>query len=207
MRVNLPMVSQKRSKKTSPAEPQNPALRFHPGPVVEVNVLFDYMKFHFDAGAIAALHDALQLLLKLGGAKKAPDWVLEGALRITAERLKTGASIGKGSSGNETTEYRRQLIVYWRWRACQEAKVERARKIKAKAEGARQIDPYEVASEKLKQTFAQGSRYAIEESVKKFNKLKKQLGRNSVYLPMRESSMLAGAPALNLAKKTEPKTE
>jgi hypothetical protein len=193
-------MSQKGTKKSSSGrKSQKAPLKFHPGPVVTLNVLLDYMKFHFDAGAIAALHDALRLLLKLGGAKKAPDWVLEGALRITAERLKKGASISSGSSGNETTEYRRQLIRYWRWRAYQEAKVERAR------EGARQIDPYEVASEKLKQTFAQGSRYAIEDSVKKFNKLKKQLGPNSVYLPMWESSVLAGTPALNLAKKTNPK--
>jgi hypothetical protein len=133
-------MSQKGTKESSSGRKSKTApLKFHPGPVVTANVLFDYMKLHFEAGAIAALHDALQLLLDLGGATKATGWVLEGALRVTAERLKTGASIGKGSSGNETTEYRRQLIGYWRWRAYQEAKVERARKIKAKEKGAGEI--------------------------------------------------------------------
>ena len=173
-------MSQKETEKSG----QKPSLPFRP-PVFNPNELLDYMKLHFDAGAIAALHDALQLLLNLGGSKKAPEWVLEGALRITAERLKKGASIGKGSSGNEATKYRRQLIHYWRWRAYQ----------KTKEEGVKGDKAFEVASERLKGKFAQGSAGAIKESVE----LQKELGQNTVYLPRRQASKLAGTPALNLS--------
>jgi hypothetical protein len=178
-------MSQKETEKSG----QKPSLPFRP-PVFNPNELLDYMKLHFDAGAIAALHDALQLLLNLGGSKKAPEWVLEGALRITAERLKKGASIGKGSSGNEATKYRRQLIHYWRWRACQ----------KLKAEGVKGKKIFQIASEILKGTFAQGNADAIEESVK----LQEKLGQDAVYVPRWEASKLSGTPALDLARKSKP---
>src|SRR6266567_7440727 len=77
----------------------------HPGPVATPHQLLEYMRVHFEWGSVAALHDALYVLEELG--LKAPGWVLKGALRIVGDRLKTGKSIGQGSSGNEQINYRR----------------------------------------------------------------------------------------------------
>jgi hypothetical protein len=183
-------MSKKLPKKSlsSPKSQKLPLPPPYPGPVFELNEMLDYLKFHFDAGYIAALHDALELLLGTG--RKAPVWVLEGALKMTEHRLTKGSSIGKGSSGNERTKFQRQLKHYWRWRAYQ----------KTKEEGVKGDKAFEVASERLKGTFAQGSAGAIKESVE----LQKELGQNTVYLPRRQASKLAGTPALNLSPKPKP---
>jgi hypothetical protein len=93
-------MSQKETKSSDPKSEKSPLPRPYPVGVFKPDDMLDYLKFYFDAGNIAALHDALELLLGLGGAKKAPEWVLEGARQITEQRLKKGAPIGKGSSGN-----------------------------------------------------------------------------------------------------------
>jgi hypothetical protein len=169
-------------------------LRFRPSHPYKSNELLNHMQFHFKSGTIPALYDALDFLIGIG--LSAPEWVLQGALQVTADRLKEGASIGKGSSGNERIKFQRQLIPYWRWRAYQ----------KVRDEGTPEIDAYEEASKRLEGTFARGNADAIEKSIDKFIKRYKRLGQNSVYLPF-QSSMLAGTPVLNLAMKTKSKTK
>lgn len=158
----------------------------HPGPVASSLQSLEYMRVHFERGAIAALYDALYYLEQVGG--KPPAWVLEGALRIIGDRLKTGKPIGKGSSGNERINYRRQRIYYQRWLAYQVVV----------AEGVPTIDAFAKVSERLKGTYAKGGADAIEKSVKQVTKMLKNPKKHPPYLPMPESSALAGTPALKL---------
>src|SRR5690349_472098 len=67
----------------------------------------------YEQGVIAALHDALVLLREFGG--EPPEWVLEGAIRVVADRLKHGFSTGKGQSGNELAKYRNDMMHFRRW--------------------------------------------------------------------------------------------
>jgi hypothetical protein len=156
----------------------------HPGPVATPHQYLEYMRVHFEWGAVAALYDALYFLEQLGG--EPPGWVLEGALRIIGDRLKTGKSIGKGSSGNERIKYRRQSIHYQRWLAYRVVV----------AEGTPTIDAFAKVSERLKGTYAKGKADAIEKSVKQVTKMLKNPKKHPPYLPMPQSSGLAGTSSL-----------
>jgi len=144
------------------------------------------MRVHFEWGAVAGLYDALYVVEELG--LNAPGWMLKGALRIVGDRLKTGAPIGQGSSGNEGISYRRQVMHYQRWLAYQVLV----------AEGTPKIDAYAEVSERLKGTYADAKEDAIEKSVKAVKKMLKNPKKHAPYLSMPQSSKLAGAPALKI---------
>lgn len=158
----------------------------YPALVGTAHQRLEYMRVHYEWGAVAALYDALYVVEELG--LKAPGWVLKGALRIVGDRLKTGAPIGQGSSGNEGISYRRQVMHYQRWLAYQVVV----------AEGTPKIDAYAEVSERLKGTYAESGEDAIEKSVKAVNKMLKNSKWHPPYLPMLRSSRLAGAPALKI---------
>jgi hypothetical protein len=158
----------------------------HPGPVATRHQFLEYMRVHFERGAIAALYDALYYLEQIGG--EPPGWVLEGALQIIGDRLKTGKPIGDGSSGNERIKYRRQRMHYERWLAYRVVV----------AEGTPTIDACAEVSKRLKGTYAKGGADAIEKSVKQVTKMLKNPEKHPPYLPMPQSSGLAGTPALKL---------
>jgi hypothetical protein len=158
----------------------------HPGPFAPIHQRLDHMRVHFEWGSVAALYDALYVVEELG--LKAPGWVLKGALRIVGDRLKKGKSIGHGSSGNEQINYRRQVMHYQRWRAYQVVL----------AEGIPKIDAFAEVSERLKGTYAEGGEDTIEKSVKQVTKMLKNPKWHAPYLPMLQSSKLAGAPALKM---------
>jgi hypothetical protein len=164
----------------------SPAATGHPGPVATSHDLLEYMRVHFEWGSVAALYDALYVLEELG--LKAPGWVLKGALRIVGDRLKTGKSIGQGSSGNERINYRRQIIHYQRWLAYQVVV----------GEGTPKIDAFAEVSKRLKGTYAKGGEDTIEKSVKQVTKMLKNPKKHPPYLPMPQSSSLTGTPALKM---------
>src|ERR1700733_10896699 len=111
------MKSHKIKKQPSVALPMLLKAVGHPGPVATAQESLDYMRVHYERGAVAALYDALYVVEELG--LRAPGWVLKGALRVVGDRLKTGESIGDGSAGNERIYYQRQILHFRRWLAYQ----------------------------------------------------------------------------------------
>src|SRR5579863_9881937 len=75
----------------------------------------DGMKKAYElSGTLWALHDALETISHFG--RTAPDWVLEGAIKVVRDRLQDGKSIAKGGpAGNETVKKLQDMKHFRRW--------------------------------------------------------------------------------------------
>ncbi len=69
----------------------------------------------FDAGIVAALHDALYVCKHSD--YPMPEWVLEGALKIVRERMTRGLSKGKGPKSNDAKAFKKDHDHFRRWMA------------------------------------------------------------------------------------------
>lgn len=72
-------------------------------------------KAFYEAGILTALYDALYICTQAD--IRPPQWVMDGALNVIGDRIKTGSPIGKGQTGNERKKYQAALIHYHRWQA------------------------------------------------------------------------------------------
>jgi hypothetical protein len=161
---------------------ENPWFLFKPGGRWKEQQLF-----FENGGVVAALYDALKLADDMDTTP--PKWAIAGAMRIIADRMKSGATIGLGSSGNEKTKYQRAMIDFYRLQAFAQVR----------NEGVPLADAYAMASERLQGTFAQGAEYAVEKSVKRCRKeLKNPELCYKYYQAMKEARELTGTAKLNL---------
>lgn len=158
----------------------SPWLGFRPG-----KRLRELRTFHEEAGVIAALHDAIYLLLQIGA--PAPEWVLRGALALAQDRMQDRKSTGPGSSGNEGKAYERAMIRYWRWYTYKQVR----------SEGIPHLDAFAEAAERLEGTLAAAGEDAIEKSVKRVSKeLKHPVTRYQYYRALSVSRELTGTNVL-----------
>jgi hypothetical protein len=114
--------------------------------------------FYEEGGLIAALHDALWLLLESG--HPAPEWVVSGACKIVRDRLEHPLPTGDGATGNEKADYRSKMKHFHRWR-CVTSLVQN---------GVPWADVYAKAAAQLDGTFAEGGEETIKKSYQRVQK-------------------------------------
>ncbi len=87
--------------------------------------MWELEKF-WSAGATIALYDALQHV-KAHPQSDLPPWVLDGALKIVEDRLRTGFQTTKkpGQKNDERKIYRSEITSYYRWREVEKWRLER----------------------------------------------------------------------------------
>lgn len=141
----------------------------------------------FEAGIVPALHDAL-LLLRDAGAP-APDWVIEGSIKIVADRLVLSFSTGKkGPDGDELWSYQNKMKKFRRWQV-----VDRLRK----RFGMTIPEAADEAEELLKGTFAKAKASTIEDCFKRVQKdLKDPEAAKQYYPASIDSQWLTDTPTV-----------
>lgn len=83
--------------------------------VADLTTWFEERQVIFEAGVVAALHDALYVCKHTDHCM--PKWVLDGAIKVVRQRMTSGKSIGAGSKANDATRYKKDFEHFRRWLA------------------------------------------------------------------------------------------
>ncbi len=83
--------------------------------VTDLDKWFEEREIIFEAGIVAALHDALYVCKHTD--YRMPSWVMDGAIRVVKDRMVRGVSKGKGPKSNDATAFKTDFNHLRRWLA------------------------------------------------------------------------------------------